>query len=87
MDTRPTLYSEYVADGALMLYLMRRNTVGGYNQDHVATLFHPDFIAETLRDGYLYSDGWRAQNYRVVLVSDIHEATRMMFAAAVEAGR
>lgn len=83
IDTRPLLYGEIVKDGALALYRMRRNTAGGYNAEHVTTIFHPDCVQEALSVGWAASDGWREAMHRIVLSADVAASARAMFMAAV----
>ncbi len=83
IDRRPVLYAERVNDGALALYRHRRNTAGGWNMEHCCTLFHPDCVAEALRDGWSAATPNGEAMHRVVLVSDVQAHTRAMFERAV----
>jgi hypothetical protein len=83
-DTRPILYSRRSREG-LELFRYRRNLAGGWNEEHVSTLFHPDCIEEALRDGWMASTGWREALHRVIPTEDAHEALLSALAASVGA--
>jgi hypothetical protein len=66
MTDRPILYASEGANGSLVLERHVPNTAGGFNRDHVATLFYPEPIREALTYGFVCSDGWKTRLHRVI---------------------
>jgi hypothetical protein len=76
MTARPIACGRFRDDGTLELWRGNRLST---------VLLSSAAINEALEDGWVLSNGWRDELHQIVLLSQVHDISRIMFERAVVA--